>query len=182
MAELFPFRGISFDTRKAGAYDSLATQPYDKITPSMKERYLATSPWNIVRVILPAGAGSTDDSLYENAAGTFQEWVSRGILRRESSPGFYPYHQSYRVPGSHEMRTRKSFIGLGKLYDYSEKVTRPHEHTHSGPKVDRLKLTRATGCQFGQLFMLYSDPENSVNAVFDKAIEGRDPHIQAHNK
>lgn len=182
MAELFPFRGLSFDTGKAGPIDSLATQPYDKITPAMKQRYLAANPHNIVRVILPADPGSVDDTVYGKAARTFEEWIESGVILRDHAPAFYPYHQSYAVPGSGEVRTRRSFIGLGKLYDYSAKVIRPHEHTHSGPKVDRLKLTRATGCQFGQLFMLYPDPENTVNSLFDKSIEGREPMIRVRDE
>ncbi len=182
MAEIFPFRGISFDPAQAGPYEKLATQPYDKISPEMKKRYLAASPNNIVRVILPAEPGNTDDSVYESAAATFEKWLAEGILKRQSTPGFYPYHQSYRVPGSGETRTRKGFIGLGQLYDFAEKVIRPHEHTHSGPKVDRLKLTRATGSQFGQLFMLYPDPEQKINALFDSRIAGLEPLIRVQDE
>jgi len=182
MADIFPFRGISFDPQKAGSYEKLVTQPYDKINPEMKQSYLKASPNNIVRVILPAGPGDNDDSVYEKAAGVFERWLAGGILRREIRPGFYPYHQTYRVPGGNETRTRKGFIGLGQLYDYADRVIRPHEHTHSGPKVDRLKLTRATGSQFGQLFMLYSDPEYRINGVFDSCISGREPFIQVQDE
>jgi uncharacterized protein (DUF1015 family) len=182
MADIFPFRGISFDPEKAGSYGSLVTQPYDKISPEMKQRYLQASSNNIVRVILPAGPGADDDSVYEKAAETYEHWLAEGILRRETTPGFYPYHQTYRVPGGSETRTRKGFIGLGQLYDYADRVIRPHEHTHSGPKVDRLKLTRATGSQFGQLFMLYSDPEYKINGLFDSCIAGREPFIRVQDE
>ena len=32
--------------------ENLVTQPYDKISPEMQARYLALSPYNLVRVIL----------------------------------------------------------------------------------------------------------------------------------
>jgi uncharacterized protein (DUF1015 family) len=38
-----------------------------------------------------------------------------------------------------------------------------HEQTLSKPKADRLDLLRATRAHFGQIFMLYSDPESEID-------------------
>ncbi len=46
----------------------------------------------------------------------------------------------------------------------------PHERTHAGPKIDRLNLTRATETYFGNIFMLYPDPDNQIDTLFDQAI------------
>ena len=43
MAEIHPFRAYRYDTNRVGLKDVL-TQPYDKITPEMQERYYAASP------------------------------------------------------------------------------------------------------------------------------------------
>ncbi|MBN2289052.1 MAG: DUF1015 domain-containing protein, partial [Candidatus Glassbacteria bacterium] len=182
MAEIYPFRGVTYSAGKVDSFDKVATQPYDKITPQMKKTYLALSPYNFVRIILPGNGEQSADEKYETAAGALRSWMTEGVLARDETACFYPYHQVYRAPGTEEIRTRKGFVGLGKLHDYSDGVIRPHEHTHSGPKIDRLKLTRATGCQFGQLFMLYPDPEGTVNSLLDSAIRGAPPLIELEDE
>ncbi|MEA2064604.1 MAG: DUF1015 domain-containing protein [Gemmatimonadota bacterium] len=171
MAEIFPFRGVTFNPEKAGSFDLVVSQPYDKITPQMYEAYCSKSPYNISRVILPGAVpGVASDEEYSRAAGTLRSWMNDGVLERSGSDCIYPYHQVYRVPGTGESLTRRGFVALARLSDFSKGEIRPHEHTHSGPKVGRLKLTRATGCQFGQLFMLYPDPEAEVNSLLDNII------------
>ena len=178
MAEIFPFRGVSYDPARAGEFEKLVTQPYDKISPTLRQQYLASSPYNIARLICAAPEGTELKGHFEQVAETYNKWLEEGVLVRSDKPALYPYHQTYKVPGSGETRTRKGFVALGKLHDYSDGVVRPHEKTHSGPKVDRLELTRATTSQFGQLFMLYPDPESSVNAVLEKATAGASPMIE----
>ena len=51
MADLSPFRAWRYSAA-AGPLQDLVTQPYDKITPAMRERYLSLSPYNLVRLIL----------------------------------------------------------------------------------------------------------------------------------
>jgi uncharacterized protein (DUF1015 family) len=45
----------------------------------------------------------------------------------------------------------------------------PHEHTLSGPKVDRFKLIHATRAHFSQVFSLYRDPAGTIEATLDRA-------------
>jgi uncharacterized protein (DUF1015 family) len=70
--------------------------------------------------------------------------------------------------------TRAGFIGLGKLEDYSAGVIFRHERTLSGPKKDRLELLRHTRAHFGQIFMLYPDPEGAV----EKLLQPSQPLIE----
>ncbi len=51
MADIIPFRALRYNPAKVSPGEVL-TQPYDKITPAMQERYYAASPYNLVRVIL----------------------------------------------------------------------------------------------------------------------------------
>jgi uncharacterized protein (DUF1015 family) len=53
----------------------LLALPYDVIGPEQRELYLASSPYNVVRLILP------DSS--EEAARLFAEWRREGILVEE---------------------------------------------------------------------------------------------------
>ena len=64
MARIYPFHALRY-TAKAGPLTNLVTQPYDKISPAMRSRYLALSPYNLVRIILgePAPADSHTDNV-----------------------------------------------------------------------------------------------------------------------
>ncbi len=178
MADIFPFRGVCFDPEKAGPFEKLVTQPYDKIPAELREKYLAQSAYSIARIICAAPEGTEIKGHFASVAETYNQWLEQGILVRSDKPCLYPYHQSYKVPGTGEQRTRKGFVALGKLHEYADGVVRPHEKTHSGPKVDRLELTRATTSQFGQLFMLYPDPEGAVNSVLERTTGSAAPMIE----
>jgi hypothetical protein len=166
MARIFPFQPYRY-TEKAGPLGNAVTQPYDKISPAMRERYLALSPYNLVRVILGERreSDSETDNVYTRAAGYLNEWIQAGILARERTPSLYAYFQEFCVPDTGERLVRKSFIGLGGLEEYSAGVVHRHEQTLSGPKKDRWELLRHTRAHAGQLFMLYPDPAGEIGFV-----------------
>ena len=168
MAALKPFQAYRYAS-KAGDPSLLVTQPYDKISPEMQARYLAASPYNLVRIILGERFPSDNDSdnVYTRAAKHLNNWIREGILAQDALPAFYAYSQEFEVPDTGERATRKGFIGLGKIEDYSANVVYRHEQTLSGPKKDRLSLLRHTRAHFGQIFMLYPDPERVVEKLLE---------------
>jgi uncharacterized protein (DUF1015 family) len=151
--------------------ENLVTQPYDKISPAMQARYLALSPYNLVRIILGEKfpGDSEADNVYTRAAATLNEWIAQGILERESTPSLYAYYQRFTVPDTRRTLERKGFIGIGALEEYSAGVVHRHEQTLSGPKKDRLELLRHTRVHAGQLFMLYDDAELAIDKMLDQA-------------
>ena len=132
------------------------------------------SPYNLVRVILGerTPSDSAADNVYTRAAGHLNDWIASGILAREREPGIFPYFQEFTVPDTGERLVRKGFIALGAVEDYSAGVVHRHEQTLSGPKKDRLELLRHTHAHFGQLFMLYPDPQGAIDALLDQAAAG----------
>lgn len=170
MARIVPFQPYRY-TSRAGEIGRLLTQPYDKISPEMQARYLASSQYNYAHLILGARgpSDSESDNVYTRAAATLRDWIGGEIMAPDAEPGFYPYFQEFAVPDSGERAVRKGFIALGPAAEYSEGVVFRHEQTLSGPKKDRLELLRHTGAQTGQLFFLYSDPELVVDAILDEA-------------
>jgi uncharacterized protein (DUF1015 family) len=178
LTRILPFRAYRY-TAKAGPAADLVTQPYDKITPEMQARYLARSPYNLVRIILgPRQAeDSAADNVYTRAARYWRQWREQGILAAEAEPAFYPYFQEFLHPDTGERLTRKGFIGLGPVEDYSAGIVYRHEQTLSGPKKDRLELLRHTRAHFGQIFMLYSDPEGAVERLLEEAAAS-DPLVE----
>ena len=162
MASLFPFRALRYDPSRVRLAD-VVTQPYDKITPALRERYYAASPLNLVRIIL--GDPAIEGDVYAAAAAHLAKWRSQGVLREEEQPAIYAYAQAFSRPGTGRALERRGFTALGQLEDYDRGIVFRHEQTLSAPKADRLKLLRATRTHFGQLFMLYSDPAKTLELL-----------------
>jgi uncharacterized protein (DUF1015 family) len=170
LAQIYPFQPFRY-TQKAGPAENLVTQPYDKISAEMQRRYLSLSPYNLVRIILgeKKPGDSAQDDVYTRAAGHLNAWISDGILCRDPEAGIFPYFQEFTVPDTGERMVRKGFIALGAVEDYAAGVVHRHEQTLSGPKKDRMELLRHTHAHFGQIFMLYPDPDGAVDALLDGA-------------
>jgi uncharacterized protein (DUF1015 family) len=169
MARIYPFRALRYDTAKVNMED-VVTQPYDKISPEMQQAYYDRSKYNLIRVIL--GRREADDTdafaadaaetpqhnVYTRAAESLASWRKKAILREEAEPALYGYSQTYKVPGTEQVRTRRGFIALGQLYDYADHIVFRHEQTFPKHKSDRLALFKATRAYCEQIYMLYSDP------------------------
>jgi uncharacterized protein (DUF1015 family) len=159
MARIYPFRALRYDPARVNMED-VVTQPYDKITPAMQQRYYEASPYNLIRVILGKHEPNDNEqeNVYTRAAHTLRNWRKDRILAEESELALYGYAQTYTVPGTNEVRERRGFIALGHLYDYADKVVYRHEQTFPKHKSDRLALFKATRAYCEQIYMLYSDP------------------------
>jgi uncharacterized protein (DUF1015 family) len=172
MAEIIPFKALRYDPHQVKLEDVL-TQPYDKITPEMQSRYYELSPHNLVRIIL-GRSGETDTpafNVYTRAAEYLHDWRGGGILKQDSEPSFYFYCQTFTVPGTRDVAERRGLIALGRIHDYADGVVFRHEQTLAKPRADRLNLLRSTKAHFGQIFMLYSDPEVTIEKALAKKTE-----------
>jgi uncharacterized protein (DUF1015 family) len=182
MAEIFPFRAYRYNAARVDPAKVL-TQPYDKITPTMAEKYAAASPYNLIPV--EKGKASPDDTpgnnVYTRAAKALEDWIRAGVIVRDAKPSLYAYFQEHAVPGTSDRRVRKGFIALARVEDYSSDVVFRHEQTLSGPKADRLELLRHTKTHTGQLFMLYGDPSARVDALLDAATRGT-PEVEVRDE
>lgn len=171
MARLFPFRGYRYDSHVVPRLDDVVTQPYDKISPGMLRRYLRKDPRNIARVI--------KNRDYADAARNLADWIESGVMRRDGAPSFYPYRQVFEIQG--QSHARLGFIGLISL-DEADLAVRGHERVLRGPLEDRLNLIRHTESNEGLIFMLYSDPELSVDRLLARFTETTEPVIQVHDE
>jgi uncharacterized protein (DUF1015 family) len=176
MANIAPFQGIRYNAHKVGDLSKVVSQPYDRVRYGLQDRYYDLHSYNIVRIIKGREfpQDTPTENVYTRARDYFHTWLDAGYLLRDPEPAFYVYHQTFTLPDGTEL-TRRAFIAALELVEFSEGIVLPHERTLSGPKVDRLNLLRATDTNFGQIFMLYPDAENRINAIFDAAIAGHQP-------
>ncbi len=182
MAEIHPFRAYRYDASRVAPQDVL-TQPYDKITPAMQERYYAASPYNLIAI--EKGRISADDTpqnnVYTRAARTIDEWIADKILLQDAAPAMYVYSQEFLVPGTQTRRVRTGFIALLRIEDYENKVVFRHERTLSAPKADRIELLRHTHAQTGQLFLLYDDPARQIDSLLDETAS-KNPQVELRDE
>jgi len=178
MALVKPFRAIRYNPDRIPDLRAVVSQPYDRIDDDLQERYYQLSPYNIVRIIQgksEAGDAPEGPNPYTRARDYLATWQRSGVLAREPGPAFYAYEQVFTV-GESEYR-RLGLIAAVQLAEFDEGIVLPHERTHSGPKEDRLRLLTALETHTEQIFMLYPDPENRVNALLRQAIDGQPPDI-----
>ncbi|HZD60984.1 MAG TPA: DUF1015 domain-containing protein [Anaerolineae bacterium] len=168
MAEIRTFKGVLYNKEIVEDLATVVAPPYDVISDEEQRQLLKESKYNVVRLILPQG--SPNDTLMSNkyvrARNTFIEWLEKGILLRDTEPAIYIYEQEYSIKGVRKKRT--GFIALAKIEDFSTGKIKAHEKTLKGPKADRLRLLKACGANFSQIFSLFSDPEQQVDAILYK--------------
>ncbi len=180
MAVIKPFRAIRYNPERFDNMQVVVSQPYDKISGDLQQKYYDLSPYNIVRIILgKAEAGDQplpgSPNSYTRARDYYQQWTTEKVFMREEAPAFYAYEQTFNVDG--QPYSRLGLISAVELVDFDEGTILPHEHTHSGPKEDRLRLLSTIQANTEQIFILYPDAENKINSLIHQAIGNRAPDI-----
>jgi uncharacterized protein (DUF1015 family) len=179
MATVGPFRGVRYNPNKIENLSQVVCQPYDRVRYGLQEKYYDLHPYNMVRITKgkeEVGDRPDGNNVYTRANDYYRAWIDSGHLLRDGEPAFYVYRQTFTLPDGAEL-TRRAFVAALELVEFEAGIVLPHERTLSGPKVDRLNLLRATAVNFGQIFMLYPDPENRINAIFDAAVGSRPPDM-----
>lgn len=173
MADIQAFRAFRYDLGRVGKLGEVIAPPYDVIDPPLQDALYQRSPHNVIRLILTKETG---EERYTKAAQTLRDWQRDGILVQDSARALYVYHQEFEVEG--QRFTRRGFMARVRLERFGEGRIYPHEQTLSGPKEDRLKLTRATHMNLSQIFGLYPDEQNEVQNLLDQAV-GRSLPLEA---
>jgi len=128
------------------------------IGPGTLGRLRAASPYNIVRLILPAldaaapgGRSPTpsDDAHAAGriAAGLLRDWLADGVLAVDDSPALYVYEQ--RGPGFAQ-RGLIGLVGVGTT------AVHPHEDVMPGPVAGRRELMAATRGNLEPILLVYN--------------------------
>ncbi len=171
MAVIKAFCSVRYNERLLTYAGNLMAPPYDVISPDDQEFYYDQNPFNVIRLILGKEFPEDTDrnNRYTRARDFLDNWVRDGVLVQDDSPSIYGYSQVYR-DSADETRRRDGFVALLLLEEWGKGDVFPHEHTYSGPKVDRLNLVRATGYQLSCIFSLYSDPKRETARMVDTIV------------
>ena len=170
MAEIKAFKGLRYNTEKAGEIAQLCCPPYDIINEEQRLGYIDANENNIIRLELPKG-----EDPYNKAAEVLKMWEEKGILVKEDKPAIYVYEEEFTVYG--HRKCIKGIIARVKLEEFEKGIILPHEFTLSKAKEDRLNLMKATNCNFSQIYALYMDEEHTTMKTVDKQCTG-DPVLE----
>lgn len=171
MPHLSPFAALRF-TSLAGRLDDVLAPPYDVIDADLANELRSRSPYNAVRLVLPQG---NDDVRYRTSATTLAQWQAAGVLATDDTPAVYVYRQEYEHEGTSV--TRLGLFAALDLVPLDAGEVLPHEHTHAGPRRDRLALTLATKTQLSPVFMAGKDPDTALLAALRAATGTEEPDI-----
>jgi uncharacterized protein (DUF1015 family) len=161
MADIRPFKGYRYSLAKKEDLGGLIAPPYDMLDDAKIEALYNKNPLNAVRI--DQNRRETGDAAnrdrHSRAAGLFSGWVDKDLVCADKKPSLYIYEQRFTAEraGKTESLQRTGIVALVKLVDFAEGVVLPHEHTLSGPKVDRYEHMEATRLNVGQIFGLLSD-------------------------
>ncbi len=178
MALVLPFRGIGYNQKKIDDLNKVVAPPYDVISPAQQDALYQKHPHNVVRLTLnkETPQDRPQDNRYTRSKGFYQSWLKEGILVRALKPTYYFLREEFSLPAegrsSVAKKVRQGFIGIVRLEDYGRRIVLPHEKTQNKPKADRLALMEACEASFSPIFSMFTDPEQSMPAIYEKAFAG----------
>jgi len=126
------------------------------IGPGTLGRLLSASPYNVVRLILPAadsaGAASGPQPVdarsgCEIAVARLRDWLAEGALAVDDSPALYVYEQRT------DHWVQRGLIGLVAV---GTEAVHPHEGVMPGPVAGRRELMKATGSNLEPILLVYN--------------------------
>lgn len=126
------------------------------IGPGTLRRLLAASPYNIVRLILPAPElGHTETGRHlagEVAAAQLRDWLASGALAIDDAPALYVYEQ--RGDGWEQ----RGLIGLVAV---GTDAVHPHEGVMPGLVAGRREIMKATRSNLEPILLVYNGKTGS---------------------
>ena len=164
MANIKAFKGLRY-TKNAGKIKTLTCPPYDIISEDERLSFLDENEYNIIRLELPKG-----DEPYKTAGKTLNNWLENEILKQDPNECIYIYEEKFTING--QTKSIKGIIANVRLEEFEKGIILPHEFTLSKAKTDRFNLMEATGCNFSQIYSLYSDEQKTASALIEKASSG----------
>ena len=172
MPRVFPFVGLCFDRDRVGSIEVVTAPPYDVISPEEHDRFLAASPYNVIRLDLVENAdvrAEGDADPYAEAARSLSAWRNDGVLATTDGAAYYPYEMRFRFHGR-SWRIR-GLVCAVELEDWGGGIV-PHERTMRGPVEDRLRLMRATRANPSCIYAVFAGPIPELARWLDEVTSG----------
>ena len=177
MADIIPFKGILYNTRKIRDLADVVAPPFDVISEQEQAAFHQRHPQNIIHLTL--GVTSESDTpgnnRYTRASKCLDQWLSEGFLAFDEEPAIYFTSVEFLFDG--KWVTRYGLIALIGLEPFEKGIVVPHEKTFSKVKSERLELMKACHTNFSPIFSLFSDETSAVFGALKHAVHNKEPEI-----
>lgn len=172
MAKVIPFCGLRYNTDVVSDLREVTAPPYDIISKEQQDSFYEKSEFNIVRVDFAKDFPDDNDenNKYKRAGEEFDNWIKRGVLKKEEKPAFYIYEQRFKYSDSEV--SLKGIISAVKIEEFEKKIILPHEETLSKAKTDRFNLMKTTGANMSQIYSLFLDEDLEVEFLIKSYSQG----------
>ncbi|MEN6472597.1 MAG: DUF1015 domain-containing protein [Syntrophaceae bacterium] len=161
MPKVKAFQGIRYNKDVVNIAAALCP-PYDVIAPPQVEPFYKKAPYNAIRLVLGKQfpKDTKTDNRYTRARDFLKQWRKEAILIKDEKPSLYVHEQIYTV--GDKTVTRRGIVASVCLDDGDDSDILPHEYTHKGPKIDRLRLLNEVATSLSCIFGIYSDKDRLV--------------------
>lgn len=173
LARLLPFRAIRYSTEHP------RIEPGKLIAPPGEGAGEARSggrqePYHALH-LFPSSGGKTNPTRLEaheqeKLTSTLRSWWADGILTRDESPSIYLHRLTFATEDGSRLTRRGFFAVLGVGPSGSLKVL-PHENTLKSRLTRQIQIFEALSTQVLPIFLVYSDPTDSVMRRLEDAAE-----------
>ncbi|MCP4650679.1 MAG: DUF1015 domain-containing protein [PVC group bacterium] len=164
MANISPFRGLRYNTKKIKNINKVFAPPYDVISEAERDKLYKQHSNNVIKLIL--GKQSKKDTVknnrYTRAKADFFQWIDDEIMIFDEKPSIYVYTQDYTFEGVKKKRI--GFVSCLRFDDKDEGCL-PHEQTLAKPKKDRIQLMQSVEANLSPIFSFYIDNKNAIDTV-----------------
>ncbi len=177
MAEVIPFKGILYNTRKISNLADVVAPPFDVISEQEQSVFHQRHPQNIVHLTLGKThqSDTPENNRYTRASKCLDRWLSDGFLAFDEEPAIYLTSVEFLFEG--RWVTRYGLIALVGLEPFEKGIVVPHEKTFSKVKSERLELMKACHTNFSPIFSLFSDKTGTVFDTLKHAVRNKNAEI-----
>ena len=169
MAQIKPFHGIRYNPDHVSSMADVVSPPYDVISENEQADLHDRSPHNVIRLELGRRQTTDDDNdnPHTRADRYLREWLQDGTLLREDVPAVYLTATEFEWAG--KSYTRWGLLASVRLEPFHQGGIRPHEHTYSKIKSERLALMRACRTNVSPIFSFFSDTRGTMSRLVSHA-------------
>jgi uncharacterized protein (DUF1015 family) len=163
MAIISPFNAVR---PKPELALQVASRPYDVLNSEEAREEAKGNPYSFLHVTkseidLPADIDTHSKAVYEKAKENLQQFISTGVLVKETKPCYYIYQLIMNG------RSQTGLVCASSMQDYFDDVIKKHEFTRPEKEKDRIDHMQTIEAQTGNVFLAYRDVA-AVNAIINE--------------
>ena len=164
MATVKPFRALRPAPEQAvrvasPPYDVIDTREARELARGNADSYLRVSR---PEIDLPEGTDEHDERVHRQGHENLEEFVRRGVLRRDPEPRFYVYAQKM---GQHR---QTGLVACASVEEYDRGLVKKHERTRPDKEDDRTRHIDVLGAHDEPVFLTYRAVE-AIDAAVSEA-------------